>query len=372
VLRYPGTLNRKYREPRRVEIVNADGARWNEGDFEPWESEVAGHKVSAADLAKLDLKLTAESEPPFSKLRMLMDLDPKFRATWERRRQLPKDQSVSGYDMSLATQMALIGWSADEIAATLVAWRREHSLPLKLREQYYSHTIAKAFANRDQYEAERSVESGEVAPGGAEQLRAMIEGVTGVAVDRIIVHGEAESGRYVAVIGDKHVKVGGLRELLRWEVWQGVAFAHGEIKGRPKAQRWDIVLRAMQRIVEARPAEDADEARIFEAWIGDHLRQEGKTVVTDERGREFARNILRYQAPYRINGNVYVCLESLRTMLKMRHERVTQADLVRMFRQAGWRAVRKQARDDSGLAQCRYWESPDVELAELDSDAESG
>lgn len=362
VLRYPGTVNRKYREPRRVEVVTGDGPRWNQSDFEPWESEVAGHKVSAGDLERLDLKLTAQSEPPFGKLKLLIDLDPKFRATWERRRQLT-DPSTSAYDMSLATQLALNGWPADEIAPTLVAWRREHGLPLKLREQYYAHTIAKAFVARDQYEAERSVESGEVAPGGAEQLLAMIEGVTGVAVSRIVVHGEPESGRYVAVIGEeKHVKLGGLRELLRWETWQGVAFAHGIIQGRPKAQRWDIVLRAMQRIVEARPAEDADEARIFEAWIADHLHQEGRTNVTDERGREFARNILRHQAPYRSNGNVYVCLESLRTMLKMRHERVTQADLVRMFRQAGWRSVRKQARDDGQLAQCRYWESPEPDL----------
>jgi hypothetical protein len=73
-----------------------------------------------------------------------------------------------------------------------------------------------------------------------------------------------------------------------------------------------------------------------------------------------------------MNGNVYVCLESLRRMLKFQHERVTQADLVRMFRQAGWHAVRKQARDDGGLAQCRYWESPEVEPTELDSEDDQG
>lgn len=358
VLRYPGTRNFKYKSPRPVAIRSVGGPRYNPSDFELWETEVVGAKLTPDDLRALELKLTADTEPPFEKLRRLMDIDPKFKATWQRRRQL-RDQSKSGYDMSIAQQLALYGWGAEEIAAALIAWRREHGLELKLREQYYARTIAKAMAFRDQLEAERAVESGELAPGGEEQLLKMIANVTGVSVSTIVVHGPWDSGRYTAVLEEATVALGGLADLLRWETWQKVAFAHGTLQGRPKTQRWDVALRAMQRIVEARPAEDAEEAEVFRSWVGEHVQYEARTVQ-DESSADFASSVLALKSPYRSNGHLCVNLESLRTMLSHRHERVSRADLVRMFRADGWENTLKQARGRDGRkVGARYWQRLD-------------
>ena len=45
-------------------------------------------------------------------LAALQDASPKFKATWERTRKDLQDQSGSGYDISLANQLAIAGWSA--------------------------------------------------------------------------------------------------------------------------------------------------------------------------------------------------------------------------------------------------------------------
>lgn len=360
VLRYPGTRNLKYKSPRDVKLLRSDGPRYNPSEFEAWETDVVGQRLTETDLTALELKLTADAEPPFEKLRQLMDIEAKFKATWERRRSDLKDQSKSGYDMAIAQQLAIWGWDAEEIAAALIAWRRQHGLELKLRESYYSRTIAKAMAFRDQLETERAVESGELAPGGDEQLLKMIATVTGVAIVRIVRHGPSTTGRYTVVLESGTVPIGGASDVLKWDTWKKLAFAHGTLQGRPKGQRWDVVLRAMQRIVEVQEAEDAEELEIFRSWVEEHLRHEARTVA-EESGRDFANNVVALKVPYRANGHVCVNLESLRERIGLRGERVTQAELVRLFRADGWESTRVQARGRDGRkVQARYWRKLDT------------
>lgn len=361
VLRYPGTRNLKYKSPRDVRLLRSDGPRYNPADFEAWESNVVGTKLTDADLSALELRLTPDAEPPFEKLRALMDIEAKFKATWERRRSDLKDQSKSGYDMAIAQQLAIWGWDAEEIAAALIAWRRQHGLELKLRESYYSRTIAKAMAFRDQLETERAVESGELAPGGDEQLLKMIATVTGVDIVRIVRHGPSTTGRYTAVLESGTVPIGSASEVLRWDTWQKLAFAHGVLQGRPKGQRWDVVLRAMQRIVEVQEAEDAEELEVFRGWIEEHLRHEAR-VVKEEAGADFADNVVALKAPYRSNGHVCVNLEALRERVGLRGEKISRPDLVRLFRADGWQSDKSQtqARGRGGRrVQARYWRKVD-------------
>ena len=49
----------------------------------------------------------------------------KFRLSWERRRPDLRDQTLSGYEMSLASIAANAGWSAQDICDLLVAFREK-------------------------------------------------------------------------------------------------------------------------------------------------------------------------------------------------------------------------------------------------------
>lgn len=81
--------------------------------FEPEEIQVG------------DVILRPDAEPPPHLLQALLEVDPKFKATWELNRPDLKDQSQSSFDLSLATQAALAGWSPQETADLIIAFRRK-------------------------------------------------------------------------------------------------------------------------------------------------------------------------------------------------------------------------------------------------------
>ena len=89
------------------------------------------------------------AQPSSTRLETLLKLEPKFRATWEKRRPDLSDQSASAYDMALANFAVKAKWPDQEVANLLIAFRREHDLDLKLREKYYAVTIGKAHEPMD-------------------------------------------------------------------------------------------------------------------------------------------------------------------------------------------------------------------------------
>jgi hypothetical protein len=100
-----------------------------------------------ATFADIDIELCAEAEPPAEKFHALLNRDPKVARTWERTRDDLADPSPSGYCMSLANWAAIAGWSDQEIADLMIAWRRRHGEDLKLdRADWYARTIANARA----------------------------------------------------------------------------------------------------------------------------------------------------------------------------------------------------------------------------------
>ena len=86
------------------------------------------------------------AEPPADKLAALCSGDPAFLATWEHKRRDLSDESPSGYDLALASRAAAAGWTDEEVANLLVAFRRRHGLDVAkaIREDYLAHTIARA------------------------------------------------------------------------------------------------------------------------------------------------------------------------------------------------------------------------------------
>ena len=90
------------------------------------------------------LVLQDDAQPSQVRLDTLLKLEPKFRATWEKRRPDLSDQSASAYDMALANAAVRADWPDQEIVNLLIAFRRTHEFDLKLRENYYALTIGKA------------------------------------------------------------------------------------------------------------------------------------------------------------------------------------------------------------------------------------
>ena len=159
VMRLPGTWNNKNpQDRRRVEVTGGSGIRYDREQFtalipEDFKATPMGARQNASrnggngnsfTTGSSGLVLQADAQPSPLRLDTLLKLEPKFRATWEKRRPDLNDQSASAYDMALANFAVRAKWPDQEVANLLIAFRREHELELKLREKYYAVTIAKA------------------------------------------------------------------------------------------------------------------------------------------------------------------------------------------------------------------------------------
>jgi hypothetical protein len=147
VLRLPGTLNHNGPEPVEVRILDCDASvRYSR---EQLESCLPTDKPPSRDerpAEPVGLVLCPDAEPPQDKMLEAAGQSPKFLATWQHERPDLPDQSQSGYDLSLATIAAKLGWSEQEIADLVIAGRRNSGdKPEKaLRQDYMARTIARA------------------------------------------------------------------------------------------------------------------------------------------------------------------------------------------------------------------------------------
>jgi hypothetical protein len=149
VMRVPGTVNNKA-VPLPVDGHDG-GPRHNIDDV----LDMMGPAVLVTPRpTPVAVSLGAKVNP--IKLAALLDSDPKFKRSWNRKRTDLSDQSASAYDMSLASITAAALWPDDEIAALLVAWREKEGEEIK-RQDYFARTIAAAREPLEHLEARRAL-----------------------------------------------------------------------------------------------------------------------------------------------------------------------------------------------------------------------
>jgi hypothetical protein len=161
VMRVPGTMNVKDR-PVPVELRWLGPKRYNPPDFEPYLAELPVTQTTQP-LPAVDLN----AEFPAEKHKALCANIKEFERTWQHTREMPRDNSCSGYEMSLAATMVQAGWSDDEITATLRDHRRRwgQDKPDKITNaNHYARTIAKCRAS--QRDTEARLEADDIIGGG--------------------------------------------------------------------------------------------------------------------------------------------------------------------------------------------------------------
>lgn len=156
LMRLPGTCNGKDPHDRRpVEVVRNTEERYPKelfldllpDDFEATPlgpRKAKSRRNDGAPPPNPGLVLDPDAEPPFLKVEVLLDHDPRFRSTWHHTRRDLGDQSPSGYDLALADAAVGAGWSDQEVVDLLIAFRRKHRLTLKIRSDYFETTLRKA------------------------------------------------------------------------------------------------------------------------------------------------------------------------------------------------------------------------------------
>jgi len=185
VMRVPGTMNVKDR-PVPVELRWLGPKRYNPPDFEPYLAELPVTQTTQP-LPAVDLN----AEFPAEKHKALCANIKEFERTWQHTREMPRDNSCSGYEMSLAATMVQAGWSDDEITATLRDHRRRwgQDKPDKITNaNHYARTIAKCRASQRDTEARLVARRGIHEDVGHARLHSVHKNVAGE--DRQVVSGE--------------------------------------------------------------------------------------------------------------------------------------------------------------------------------------
>jgi hypothetical protein len=151
VLRLPGCHNHKGGECLPVSILEVSGRKYSVEELEAAATvSAAPATVATATVVngpivdRSGLKLDPQANPPEDKLAVMLDTSPRFNTAWGHSSSLDiNDRSPSGYDKSLACQALAAGWTDQEVADLLIAFRRRHNLePSKaLRPDYITRTI---------------------------------------------------------------------------------------------------------------------------------------------------------------------------------------------------------------------------------------
>lgn len=105
--------------------------------------------------------------PPPRFLRQLLDSNPYFHASWERRRPDFQEQTSRAYQASLTVLALNAGWTEQQVVDLIIAWRRRHRREFKLRSGYYRKILAAGRQPARRQEAEAELEALLAAPAGS-------------------------------------------------------------------------------------------------------------------------------------------------------------------------------------------------------------
>ena len=156
VARVPGTRNMKDSvNPKDVRVISCDESRrYSLSDFEEFLDDAAIPDIEAQEKAAQAWRDRFKNAPivinptariPLEVIDGWLDLDPRFRNTWERRRHDLKDPSQSGYDMALADFGVEAGLPEQRIVDLIVHHRAIHGQKQRTKLDYFQRTIARAF-----------------------------------------------------------------------------------------------------------------------------------------------------------------------------------------------------------------------------------
>lgn len=163
VMRIPTTRNHKSKPPKPILTY-----RWNPdalytvSDFEemldlygvpdPTQQHLDRHEV----LAKINVNKQGAGTLTDAMIAAIVEYDPIFRQTWERRRSTLKDTSQSGYDLALANAGYNFGLTDQQVTDLIIAHRKKHNHKPIPSEHYLLRTLQRAHARqmaRDKFEA---------------------------------------------------------------------------------------------------------------------------------------------------------------------------------------------------------------------------
>lgn len=315
------------------------------------EVSTNGHSTPIASTGPLMLDPSAE--PPSGKFGALMEADRKFKGAWKRTRTDVDDTSPSGWDMALANAAIAAGWTDQEVVNLLIASRREHGDELKLRQDYYGPTIAKARVKHGNYE--QIID--QAGPEPEDRKSASLQYVSqhfGVAVHSMTRHpGPPASYRLRTDLGDMPIK--SIDALTSATKFRNVfADSTGKVLPLMKPRLWETIAQALLDVCEDDVIEDSTEEGRATDWLDGYLAK-SKIYQSVEAGAPLRKPFLSASHDSRIaffGDGLHFWL------LKNRMEKVTKAEMSALLRAVGCDQVKVNIELDGKRTSRLVWLRP--------------
>jgi len=269
-----------------------------------------------------DLILDANAQVNTTLLDMTLEMDPKFKATWQQQRDDMKDTSTSSYHMSLATQAVQIKWPDQQIANLLIVWNRRHGHGLEkpLRMDYVEVTLAKAKKNvgeiivgqyEDQVEPIIGTEYQEkMSAENKKTTRKFISQRIGYQIFEIIKFIDARRPEYTmrTAVGD--VQFASPDDLLSLTKFRALFFGQTNHSVEIPSTKWPGIRKAFNVIIrEVKASEESTiEGRMFQ-WITEYL---------EDRPHRDMHQAAAGHEPFVYNGYWYIYFDSFQRWALMK------------------------------------------------------
>ena len=352
LMRLPGTFNNKS-TPVPVTISQDDGPRYSLDEIK------ALYTPSGIDVADIYEGLPIElggGEIPFQKWQALMELDAKFKRSWNRKRTDWADQSQSAYDMSLASIASAAGWAPVEIAAMLKEHRILHGSaddPKLQRDDYYQRTIARATKVDPNAEAQADLELA-LDEGGNQVGRQLnnLGSIFGIGEIRIKKYlGDPHTYRLECPAGE--ITLGSVDNITNQRKFRNhVADTTGRWIPGCETAVWDTRVSALLLAAEEVDTGEASHpSNMTYAWVQDYLQ--GKVI------QDSLRDAFPEGQPFHDKGVTFLQLGELQQFLNSRGERKTTAELGRLLRMYGAQPHKFNGQVGGGPRTTKYyWQLP--------------
>jgi hypothetical protein len=288
LLRIPGTFNCKEdTNLRPVKIVSNNGRRYGDlSEFDefliPEDQIQKSEIVTMEDRSKISqgLVLNPNAEPPADMLDDFLETDLRFKDTWQRKRTKKdlKDQSASGYTMSLVDFLVEAGLEDQIIADFVISFYRRHGEDMEkaIRPDYIPRTIVKARKFYAEKNADETIETANLLRGhpsdiSKKQAITAVSQKLGIKIKSIKKYTQ-DNPEYLIQTDQGDIRLPSVEELIRPSRLQSFIAAKLGFYIRYNTRTWPHIAQLLLDICEE--VEMGPEGKITEnipLWIREYL-----------------------------------------------------------------------------------------------------
>jgi hypothetical protein len=306
------------------------------------------------------LEIDPTAEPPSLKFAALIVNDSRFKSSWYHTRRDLKDQSMSSYDMSLATIAAYAEWTDQEIARLLIAHRRERGNPEKaLRSDYLLRTIQRARQATDtklkDFEAAEVHRTDETRQIPAEEALAELSMLLAMDVKGVVQRGRDPASYFIETERYGEIHIGGADLLLSATKARARLISTSELYiPKMKSKEWERVIELIIRVHEFEEVAEGQRGQEIHTWLKEYLTDHPAAVPDSP--KVLANLIETGSWPIEWDGKIQVRSQDLkRYIFAALGDKHSTAEICTRLREAQWNPGYLAARDGDNIEKSRVW-----------------